>query len=69
MDIKIIGQTVKDIRLMNSKESGEQMWDDRDRNIVIVLSNGIRLFASCDEEGNGAGCIFGVTKGGRQFSL
>ena len=69
MDIKLIGQTIKVVRLMTVKELREQMWDDRDQVTAIVLSNGVTLFASRDEEGNGAGCIFGKTKDGKQFSL
>ncbi len=55
---KIIGQKIKDIRMMTNKEMDHYGWDG-EKSAVIVLENGITLFASCDYEGNSAGAIFG----------
>jgi hypothetical protein len=46
-------------------------WDAEQESApsVMVLDNGTILFASSDEEGNGAGSIFGTQVNGEQFQI
>lgn len=55
----IVGQKIKAIRPMTILERKAEGWD-WDGNTVIELENGILLYASMDEEGNGPGSLFGV---------
>lgn len=64
--VPYIGQRIIGIRKMSKAELDREGWDVDNYNetVVIVLENGIVLFASSDEEGNGPGCIFGYDKTG-----
>jgi hypothetical protein len=55
---EIIGQIIKEIRPMTKKEQEKEGWSRG--TTVIVLGNGILLYASRDEEGNDAGAMFGA---------
>lgn len=66
-NVSFIGKTIKAVRPMTAYEISEEGWDSG--GMAIVLSDGTRLFASCDEEGNGPGAMFGVDAGGEQFLL
>lgn len=63
----IIGHKVVQIRKMTQAEQDKEGWNSS--TIVIVLSNGVRLYASSDEEGNDAGAMFGRGKLGNTFIL
>ena len=62
----LINQTIKAVRPMTKKEIESEGWYGG--TTVLVLSNGVKLYASQDEEGNGPGCIFGCD-GKKQFGL
>jgi len=66
VSIPLIGQKIVGIRPMTQKEMSDNYWSSPAT--VIVLENGIKLYASSDEEGNDAGVIFGVC-GKRFFSM
>lgn len=54
----MIGAKIVRIRKLTKSELGFEGWDDA--NVVgIELDNGTILYASRDEEGNGAGALFG----------
>ena len=56
----ITGQKIVKIRHMTPEEAEFEGWeDDRSRTTVLVLANGTVLYPSRDEEGNGAGELFG----------
>jgi hypothetical protein len=55
---EIIGQKIIDVRPMTEEELDHEGWDDRNVT-VIVLEDGTLLYPSKDEEGNGAGELFG----------
>lgn len=57
---------VKNIRLMTQSEMNTEGWSGV-RPTVLELDNGDILYASCDEEGNGPGCMFGTDKKGQGF--
>lgn len=54
----ILGQKVAAIRPMTKAELKNQGWDGFRVPVVLVLQNGLKIFASCDEEGNGPGELF-----------
>jgi hypothetical protein len=58
---EIIGQTIKEIRPMTQEEQDREGWHRG--TTVIVLGNGVLLYASRDEEGNDAGVMFGAGNG------
>ena len=63
-DDRIIGSKIVGMRKMTKKEAEVEGWeDDRDDCIVLVLDNGIKMYASQDYEGNGGGALFFIDKG------
>ena len=64
MASKIEGAKIVNIREMTKKEADNECWDlSRDGCRVLVLDNGIKLYASQDYEGNGPGALFFTDKG------
>jgi len=63
----LIGKKIIEIRLMNEIEQESEGWDEAAT--VIVLDGGQKIYASCDDEGNAPGVIFGTTKKGQKFTL
>jgi hypothetical protein len=37
--------------------------------VVLVFEDGSKIYASSDPEGNDAGCLFGMTKGGQTIMI
>ena len=63
MSNKIEGAKIVKIRQMTEDEANLEGWSlDRNGCRVLVLSNGITLYASQDYEGNGPGALFFVDK-------
>lgn len=63
----VIGHAIIGIRAMTKKELEAEGWDEDNIHgapTVLVLSNGTKLFASQDEEGNGPGALFGTDNAG-----
>ncbi len=59
MSEKIIGQTIEDFRQITQAELDYEGWKDDHRTaFVLVLSNGLKVYASRDDEGNGPGILF-----------
>ena len=59
----IEGAKIVNIREMTKKEADAEAWDLRhDGCRVLVLDNGIKLYASRDYEGNGPGALFFTEK-------
>lgn len=63
----IRGSRIKKVRPMTKKEAAMEGWPEGE--MAIELDSGIVLYASSDEEGNGPGTFFGVTKEGDPFAL
>ena len=60
------GAKIVKIREMTSIEADNEGWNERigsDGCRVLVLDNGIKLYASQDYEGNGPGALFFTDKG------
>ena len=69
--IDVVGAKIVDIRPMTKKEKKEIGWDEDHMGTpkVVVFDNGMILAASQDEEGNGPGAFFGLTKSGAFFHI
>ena len=66
-----VGQTIKKIRKMTEKEMLAEGWGDTMEwhvPTVLVLSNGAKIYASQDDEGNSPGALFGA-KGKDHFYI
>jgi hypothetical protein len=60
MTKSIIGQKIITIRQATESEKRANYWDEDF--MVLELENGIKLYPSRDDEGNGPGVIFGEDK-------
>ncbi len=68
--MNITGQTIKAIRPMTQEEMNRPGWMGARPGIAIELSNGIILYPSRDEEGNGPGVLFAHDpKHGKEFII
>ena len=66
MDSQLEGAKIVNIRSMTSKEAEAEGWDLSHNGCrVLVLDNGIKLYASQDYEGNGPGALFFYSKEGQ----
>ncbi len=52
----LAGRTIKLVRYATDKELDMLGWDNRP--VVLQLDNGMLLYPSQDDEGNGAGSLF-----------
>ena len=58
------GAKIVSIREMTKKEADKEGWElYGDGCRVLILDNGIKLYASQDYEGNGPGALFFTDKG------
>lgn len=72
MTDSIVGATIVDIRPMTEEEMAKEGWTvprHRSTAPAVVLSSGVVLYPSCDEEGNGPGVLFGVDPSGSAFAV
>lgn len=60
MEKSIIGQRIVKVRKSTDSEKNIHDWDEDFT--VIELENGIKLYPSCDAEGNRPGVLFGEDK-------
>ena len=66
-DIK--GAKIVNVREMTKEEASSEGWRlGRDGWRVLVLDNGIKLYASQDYEGNGPGALF-FTHNGKHYAI
>lgn len=66
-DPEIIGQKIREVRQMNKKEMEAEGWHRPAT--VVILANGVKLYPSQDDEGNGPGALFGRDTKGDGFAL
>ena len=61
---QIVGQKIVWVRRMTEQEREWEGWgDDPQPTFALELENGIVLYPSRDEEGNGGGALFGNLSG------
>tara|TARA_B100000519_G_C14248510_1_gene441142 strand:- start:567 stop:779 length:213 start_codon:yes stop_codon:yes gene_type:complete len=59
----MIGLTIVDIENLNDNDKKMEGWEDEtESSAVLVLSDGTRIYASRDYEGNGSGALFARLK-------
>ena len=61
----LIGKKIVGIREMTKRETENEGWEFGAT--TIVLNDGTMIYPSIDEEGNRAGILFGIEKGGRKI--
>jgi hypothetical protein len=61
-----VGLTITEVRPMHTDELLAEGWFTGPRGVpaLLVLSDGTKLYASRDDEGNGPGVLFGAGKEG-----
>lgn len=59
----LIGKTVKNVRPMTKAELAKEGWDSHHIPPVIEFTDGTIAYPSQDQEGNGAGALFGIVNG------
>lgn len=64
--VELIGVRIANIRPMTKKEQTAEGWFSPAT--VIELENGVKLYASRDDEGNDAGVLFG-SQGTNRFAM
>lgn len=63
--MNLVGRKIVEQRRMTEEELNAQGWDEDGKTTCLVFDDGSKIFASQDDEGNGPGNIFGVTKEGK----
>jgi len=61
VEIQIKGLRIVKVRPMTTEELSKEGWSQGNYNpaTALELENGTVIYASCDEEGNSNGCLFG----------
>lgn len=63
----LIGLKLVSIRPMTAKEKDSQGWEGNTATSVLVFEDGSLIYPSSDDEGNGAGTLYGQNKKGDFF--
>lgn len=65
----LIGKKLIKIRPITKKERGQEGWEPEHNSATSVLEfeDGTLIYPSSDDEGNGAGTLFGKNKDGTTF--
>jgi hypothetical protein len=63
----LLNRKIVEVRYLSAAEATALGWYQR--SIVLVLDNGALFFASQDDEGNGAGALFGQGPKGESITL
>lgn len=63
----LLGRTIIEVRWMTPAEQESCGWDNAA--VVLQLDDGTYLWPAADDEGNGAGALFGLNKRGDDFTL
>lgn len=58
---KLEGKRIAEVRYMTTEEATLLGWDDRP--VILILEDGSIFYPSRDDEGNGAGALFGSEVG------
>ena len=60
-DKELVGAKIIATRAMTAAEKAAEGWEDwHGSAIVLELDNGLIIYPSADDEGNGPGALFGV---------
>ena len=58
------GLRIVAVEWMTKEEMALEGWDQGYSSVVLHLSDGGKIYASCDDEGNAPGSLFGATDDG-----
>jgi hypothetical protein len=59
-EVEIVGQEVAEVRQMTEDELVNEGWGKAAQVTVVVLKNGVKLYASSGHDGYEAGCLYGL---------
>ena len=68
-DNLVTGKKIVKVRTMTKKELETEGWHSRYPIIVLELDNGLKIYASKDDEGNGPGALFLSNDKGETFQI
>lgn len=64
------GKKIKSVRPMTAKEFKREGWERTFQSATVIeFDDGTLLYPAADDEGNGPGALFGVTKKGDPFRV
>lgn len=63
----LLGRRIVEVRYLTDAEAKALGWYER--SVVLVLDNGALFFPSQDDEGNGAGALFGQGPNGEEITI
>lgn len=61
------GKKIVSVRYLTDEETKNMGWDEKA--LVIQFDDGSIIFPSADDEGNGAGALFGQDKDGKSITF
>lgn len=67
---RLSDETLVQVREMTPAELASEGWEEKKfggKPLVLVFANGMKIYASSDEEGNDYGALFGETSKGKKF--
>ncbi len=66
---RLVGARVVEMRRLSARELAREGWPADDHVLALVFDNGLVVYASRDDEGNGPGSLFGATARGQGFRV
>ena len=66
---RLVGARVAEVRLLSERELEREGWPADGHVLALVFDNGLVVYASRDDEGNGPGALFGATARGQGFRV
>jgi len=63
----LVGKKIVATRYMTDEEMSSMLWYNKP--IILILDDGSLIYPSRDDEGNGAGALFGQDKEGNDITL
>ncbi len=66
---RLVGARLVGVRTLSARELAREGWPADDHALALVFDNGLIVYASRDDEGNGPGALFGATARGQGFRI
>ena len=66
---QLVGARLVAMRRLSARELAREGWPADEHVLALVFDNGLIVYASRDDEGNGPGALFGATARGQGFRV
>jgi hypothetical protein len=66
---RLVGARVVEVRRLSTRELAREGWPTDEHVLALAFDNGLVVYASRDDEGNGPGAMFGATARGHGFRV